>query len=408
MMPAGSGRPRALVLTQVFEPEPNFITGDVARALCRDYDVTVVTAHPNYPFDHFYPEVRRPWWPGKTVEHGVTVWRVPMWPYHGRSKAKRGLAYLSFVACATALLALGVARRPSLVWVYHGPFTVLLAALWFRVVSRARLVLTVADLWPESFVAAGVAEPGLVMRVMFAYRRWTNRFADLIVCSTRGTLEQFRAEGMPADRLVFVPVWVEGSESAPAAEDVGRQEAAPIVYAGNIGPAQGLDTAVRAAAELRRRGVPVRFEFFGSGSSEDGLKALATELGADNVRFNGRRAPEEVFAISSRAFAQLVSLTPSPLFAMTIPSKISFCCAASAPVLYGLPGESARIMAETGGALAFTPGEPDTLVAAVEQLLAMDHTLRQALRKRLRAYYEEHFARGRLIARYQDLLRPGG
>jgi glycosyltransferase involved in cell wall biosynthesis len=65
-------------------------------------------------------------------------------------------------------------------------------------------------------------------------------------------------------------------------------------------------------------------------------------------------------------------------------------------------------MAETGGALAFTPGEPDTLVAAVEQLLAMDHTLRQALRKRLRAYYEEHFARGRLIARYQDLLRPGG
>ena len=96
---AEAQRRRVLVLTQHYHPEPNFITADVAEALAADFDVTVVTAHPNYPEGRFYSGTR-PWRPLRRVERGVTVWRVPMYPYHGRPQVKRCLSYSSFALVA--------------------------------------------------------------------------------------------------------------------------------------------------------------------------------------------------------------------------------------------------------------------------------------------------------------------
>jgi glycosyltransferase involved in cell wall biosynthesis len=396
-----------LVLSMYYRPEPNFITGDVADALAARGPVTVIAAHPNYPLGHFYEGVRRPWLPQRTTENGVVVWRLPLFPDRSRSKLRRLVSYLSFALLAV-LFAPFVGGRPHTVWVYQTPFTTALAALWFKWVHRARLVFTCADLWPESFSATGVVSSGAVMRASFAYSRWINRRADRIVCSTRGTLERFARDGVPRERLCYVPVWVDGSPRGPVPE--ARPEEAggehSIVYAGNLGPAQALETVVHAAAELRRRGAPVRVDFYGSGGSEDELRALAAGLGAGNVHFHGRVEAAAAFAASERAFAQLVSLRASPLFRMTIPSKLPFAFAAGAPVLYGLEGEPAELAAASGGSLAFDSAEPASLVAAVEALLATPPTERAAMRHRLRAFFAEHFSPDALLAEYEKILDP--
>lgn len=404
-----NARPRLLVLSHHYRPEPNFITADVAEALAQHFDVTVVAPHPYYPFDHFYPGVR--WWRiAKTIENGVTVWRVPMYPYHGRSHAKRALSYLSsaFMAAVVAPFAAG---RAQTVWVYHGPFTVGLAALWFKWVMRARVIFTCADLWPESFLAAGVAGPGLVMRLMFRYSRAINRIANDLICSTRGTLARYAADRIPRERLHFVPVWVDGIGEAPAgpAEPTGAPR---VVYAGNLGPAQCLDTVVRAAAELEQRGIAVTFELYGTGNAEPDLRRLAEQLQVRSVRFMGRVEPARAFEASSTAFAQIVSLQPSPLFRMTVPSKLSFCCAAGAPLLYGLQGEAADMASETGGGVPYDPTDHVSLTSAVEQLLARSADERAVMRRNLRRYYEQNLARPMLLERYADIFlqraaRPG-
>ncbi|MFL5582913.1 MAG: hypothetical protein ACJ8AO_21310, partial [Gemmatimonadaceae bacterium] len=109
------------MLTQYYRPEPNFITADVAQELARLSDVTVITAHPNYPTGRFYPGTR-PWRLSRSVEDGVTVWRVPHFADHSTSKWRRALSYLSFAGAAAAT-AMVVARRVDVVWVYHTPFT---------------------------------------------------------------------------------------------------------------------------------------------------------------------------------------------------------------------------------------------------------------------------------------------
>ena len=396
-------RTRILVLSQHYRPEPNFIVSDVAEALARHAEVTVVTAHPNYPDGRFYPATRY-WLPARSMEGGVTVWRVPFVPDHSTSKLRRMVSYLSF-ALVAAMIAPLVSRRPALVWVYQGPFTTMLAALWFKYIARARVILTCADLWPESFVASGVVRPGRLVALAMRYRRAINRAADLIICSTRGTLERFAGEGISRSRLRFVPVWVDGAFRPRGGS--GHQHSTTdktVVYAGNLGPAQQLDTVIRAAALLEGEGHRVRFDFYGAGADEESLRALAREFGLQHVRFHGRVSPGEARAASERAFAQIVSLRRDPLFSMTLPSKVSACLAAGAPILYALQGEAADVVEASSGGIPFDPDVPASLAAAVRELLRREPRELTGMRARLQEYYHRHFEPRVLLESYLEIV----
>ena len=395
-------RPRLLVLSQYYRPEPNFITADVAQALSKEVDVTVVCARPNYPFGRYY-DGWRGWLPKRSLEGRVTVWRLPLLAYTGNSIWRRALCYGSFLLGAT-LLAPFAAFRPDVVWVYQTPFTTALAAIGARYLTGARLVYTYADLWPESMLAARVVGPGLLMRALFSYSRWINRHAHLIIASTEGTLERYASDGVPRERLRHVPVWVDAAPDTAVELPADAPSSTSVVYVGNLGPAQRLDTLVRAGALLQEQGIPIEMHLYGSGSAEAELRRLASELHARNVTFHGRVAPAEAFQVAASALAQVVSLEPSELFAMTVPSKLAFSFAAGAPVLYGLQGEAARIAAQSGGGILFDPEDPGSLVRAVIELLQRSAEERSDMRVALRRFHAANFSRSELLARYRALL----
>lgn len=399
---ARSPRPKILVLSQHYSPEPNFIVTEVAEALARTSDVIVVTAHPNYPYGRFYSGRRFPRIE-KSIQNGVVVWRVPFFPDHSLSVVKRALSYLSFAVVAS-LLAPFVAGKPDTVWVYHGPFTTGLASLFFKFVRGSRLVITCADLWPESFTAAGVVKSSWIISIASTYNRAINRAADLVVCATRGTMRTFQEIGIPKERLAFIPVWIEGTRTSAGQTQYDSAGSQRIVYAGNLGPAQGLETVIRAAAILRDEVPTVKFEIFGAGASEDSLRALAAQCGAANVAFHGRVSSQDAFAASASSFAQIVCLQRSPLFKRTIPSKLFSAFAASAPILYGLEGEAADLAAESGGGIAFDSNEPDTLVDAVKTLLSLPNDRRTQMRAQLKRFFSQNFDPRELVTRYERIL----
>jgi glycosyltransferase involved in cell wall biosynthesis len=119
-------------------------------------------------------------------------------------------------------------------------------------------------------------------------------------------------------------------------------------------------------------------------------------------------SPDEAFRACSGALANVVSLRATPLLGTILPSKLAFAFAAGAPVLYGLPGESAAVAAASGGALPFDVDDPTTLVDGVERLLALSDAERRAMAGRLRAYFEEHFSPRAQLAAYERLLGRSG
>jgi glycosyltransferase involved in cell wall biosynthesis len=390
----------------MYQPEPNFITAEVAEALAQESDVTVITAHPNYPLGRFYHGTRYLRIERSNVNR-VTVWRVPFLPDHSLSPVRRAVSYLSF-ALVASVVAPFLGGRPDTVWVYHGPFTTGIAAVFFKLAYRSRIVFTCADLWPESFAASGLVKSRLVMRVMAAYNRALNNVADVIVCATRGTMHRFQKDGIGAERMHVIPVWIGGvSELASVAspEYAGTRN---IVYAGNLGPAQNLDTVILAAAALEKEGAGVHFDIYGTGASETELKRLAAQSAARNVSFHGRVPLDQAFRCSSTSLAQIICLKPSALFRMTVPSKLYSAFAAGSPLLYGLEGEAAAIAEQSAGGIMFDPRDPKTLVNAIHRLLNMPPEQRVLMRQNLTSFYWNNFDPSRLLSRYRTLLGEKG
>src|ERR1051326_6344956 len=101
---------RILMLTQWFDPEPNFKGLAFARELVsRGHEVEVLTGFPNYPGGKLYPGYRVRLWQRESME-GIPVVRVPLYPSHDRSAWRRVWNYLSF-ALAAALLGPALVRR---------------------------------------------------------------------------------------------------------------------------------------------------------------------------------------------------------------------------------------------------------------------------------------------------------
>jgi glycosyltransferase involved in cell wall biosynthesis len=395
---------RILFITEHFFPEPNCITSGLATAMARaGHSVHVVTPQPNYPLGRFYDGVKKPWIPQKTIENGVKVWRLPMVPYHGKSKLIRGISYLSFLVVALLWsLLTQLIWFPHRVVVYQTPFTMGLAALPFKLIG-SKLVFLCVDLWPESFVAAGVAPNNGLLRLLFTYSRWINRRADTLITSTQSMRKRYLADGNPESKVHFVPVWVDGIPSTlpPVAPKVDFPR--KVVYAGNIGPAQNLGVLVNALAELRELSTKISVDLYGYGAEQDDLQALASRLGLTNIAFRGRVSPEAAFQAAAQSTASFVHLVSSPMFRMTLPSKLASCLASGTVLLCGVDGEASDMFAQTPEVMRFPAGDVAAVTAILRDLALMDDAeiLRRA--QAARALYLDRFECSKLTARYLEL-----
>lgn len=399
-----SARPRVLMITQYYAPEPNFITASVAEAVGRCAEVTVITTYPNYPQGKFWKGTRY-WRIEKAVDGNVIVWRVPFYPNHSLSLVARGFSYFSFAVMAM-IVAIAKGGRPDVVWVYHGQFLTALAALPSRL-RGARLVITWADLWPESLPAAGVSSAGGLYSLLLGYRRWLNRLTHTVIGTTRGTVETFAGEGVPRERLRHIPVWISaGASPVQESHEPGLAEKA-IVYAGNLGPSQQLDTLLRAAAILASEGIAASIRIYGSGSVEDDLRRMASSLELTGVTFHGRVSPEEATLAIVRARAQYIALRPSEFFSRTIPSKLLHAFGTGTPILAGLHGESAELAAASGGAFLFDATDPASLAQAIRGALDLTEAEYGRMRASMRSYYRDHFEPSKLVRQYVAELAPG-
>ena len=227
---------KILFLTQHFYPEPNFVTTDIANFLCaQSHSVSVITAHPNYPYGKFYSSVKSIK-PKISVENGVRILRLPFIPNHNLSKLKRGISYLSFLLM-TMFSSLFFERKPDVVVVYQTPFSMGIAALIYKYLFRSKIIYICADLWPESFTASKINVANKFYQLLYSYSKWINKFADILVCTTKGTVERYAQDGIKRNKLVYIPVWISASASLFEDNTEIKKEKDDknfsLVYAGN-------------------------------------------------------------------------------------------------------------------------------------------------------------------------------
>ncbi len=392
---------RVIFLTQWFDPEPGAIRGlPLARWLAaRGHDVQVLTGVPNYPGGRVYPGYRMRLWQREVMD-GVPVLRVPLYPSHDASAPGRVINYTSF-AFSAATLGAALLRSCDVAYVYHPPATVGLPAIVLKALRGIPFVYHIADMWPESVVDSGMLGDGALRRgvagLLSKWCRAVYRQASTITVLSPGFKRLLVDRDVPAHKIHVVYNWTDEAMFRPRQRDealarqLGLDGRFNIVYAGNLGPFQGLSTAVRAAARVRGlRGIQI--VIVGGGQQEVELRELARTLGADNVSFLGRRPYHEMPRICSLADVFLVHLRDLPFFRSTIPSKTQVALACGRPVLMAVNGDAADIVRKAEAGVTCAPEDEAELARAMVALAETGRDQLEAMGKRGRRFYLDEMA----------------
>lgn len=386
---------RLLYVTQWFDPEPNIIKGPVfVRALeAAGHSVDVLTGFPNYPTGNIYPGYRLKPLQRETLD-GVRVWRVPLYPSHDASSLGRSLNFASFfISVLVFLLIRG--RHYDAWYVYHPPITPGVAAAVAGKLLRRPFLLEIQDLWPDTVTVSNMSGTRRLETLLDALCNFTYRHARRIVVQSQGIAGRLRQRGVPPEKIGVVRNWADDSAlTLPTADraDLGLTNDFTIVYAGNLGRMQALETALQAMAALQAKGSSSRLVLIGDGIDKDALKAEADRLELRNVRFVGRVPQQEIGRWLSAADAVLLHIADDPLFAITIPSKTQFYLASGRPIIAGIAGETAELLAESGAACVVPPENAVALADAIEKVAALNPARREAMSAAGKAYYRAHFA----------------
>ena len=362
---------RVLLLTQWFDPEPTFKGLVFARALVKQgFEVEVVTGFPNYPGGKIYPGFKLKLFQREFID-GVKITRLPLYPSHGQSGIGRVFNYVSFAA-ASLFYGVFFAKRPDVIYAYHPPLTVGIAASIIRFFRRVPVLYDIQDMWPDTLKATGMFSNDKLLGVVSKVCDWVYRHVDKLVVLSPGFKKVLIERGVPEDKIEVIYNWcAEEQITASAETPISFSDNARfrILFAGNMGKAQALDAVLDAAYTLQSRSRPVEFIFLGGGIEVDALKRIAIEKSLTNVTFLPAVPMAEVGGYLKAADALLVHLKKDPLFKITIPSKTQAYMAVGRPLLMAVDGDAAELVKQSGCGVVVESENVDSLVSGVELLL---------------------------------------
>jgi glycosyltransferase involved in cell wall biosynthesis len=186
-------------------------------------------------------------------------------------------------------------------------------------------------------------------------------------------------------------------------EEHGLQGKFVVLYSGNIGRSQNLETVIAAAERFQDRNAV--FLFIGEGGKKAKLEALTRERGLQNVRFLPYQ-PREVLPFSlTCADVSLVALERG-IEGLSMPSKLYAILASGRAVVALVENgyEVARIIENADCGKSVVPNDVEGLASALKSYYDDRDACARDGRKG-REYLEAHFSRGRALQEYYDLLQ---
>ena len=229
--------------------------------------------------------------------------------------------------------------------------------------------------------------------------------ADAVHCVAEASRREALAFGLPPEKARLIRGAVDGELFSPAAEPASGAGFA-IVSVGWLRWLKGHEYAVRALAELVRRGIPATLDVLGGDpadpvaepSQRARILHAAADLGvADRVRLHGNVSQEHVAAAMRKADALLhASLSEG------LPTVILEAMACGVPVVATDVGGTAEAFADGVEGIVIPPRDPGAAARALERLW-LDPGLRERMGRAGRARVEAEFLAERQTDQWLDV-----
>lgn len=380
-------------------------SGEMARWLAEQgHEVRVVTAPPYYPDWKVWPAFSS-WRFNCTQEEGVSVYRCPLY-VPAKPTALTRLLHLASFSISSSLAMLAQLRwKPDLVilvvpTLFCAPQTLLLAKL-----TGAKSVLHIQDFEVDALFGLGIANSGVLKRVAYGAERLILRAFDRVSSISAAMLRRAQSKGVSVEQLRFFPNWSETARFANVARNdallarLGIDPAKKVLlYSGNIGEKQGLESVIEAADRLKGRAELV-FLIVGEGAGKARLQALAASKQLSNVVFAPLQPYEDLPALLASADCHLVIQKRGAADAV-LPSKLTNILAVGGnAVITADPETSLGLLCldHPGIAERVEPESVEALLRGIEGCLAMPLPNLIAT-----AYAHDFLDKDRILARFID------
>lgn len=266
--------------------------------------------------------------------------------------------------------------------------------------------LILRDIFPEWAADMGLMRRGTAFRLLRGIARRQYREAGTIGVQTSANLPLVEPSAGPGTRVEILENWLAPPVDRGCPIDLsagplsGRKL---LVYAGNMGVAQGMGRLIELADALRIRD-DLGFVFVGRGSDATSLRQQATDRKLDNVLFFDEIDPDAVAGLYAQAHIGLVALDPRHR-THNIPGKFISYMHAGLPVLASInPGNDlCRLIEEEDvGRVSVSDDGGDLATLALALIDAVD----ASMRKRCALLAERRFSADTAAAQIARALYP--
>ena len=328
------------------------------------HDVTIFSCQPGYNDVYDGPAL-----PKREQVDGMTVIRVPLFK-ESKSKPLGRAINFAWFAIRVFIHAVFQGKAYDTMTVTTFPPTLMAAVARFVCFFRkTEYIYHCMDLYPEIAQASGMLKRSLPLRFAAWVDKRNCQKAKSVVVLSNDMLKTLEGRGLAADNVEiinnFIINTVDETATVPDAFENPRDKFR-VLFAGNIGRFQSLETIVDAAKILESN-KDIEFWFIGAGVSIDPLKEQAGELLDETIFFHPYLPIEAVMKVINRCHLGIVSLAPK-VIRSAYPSKTMSYLEAGCKLLCLVEGDTslASLVEETG--LGSVCSQPATAEHAAEAI----------------------------------------
>jgi len=407
---------RVLVLSLVFPPDSVStaqIMGELAAELKKfGHEVSVLTTTPHYYRD-IEAESKQPlslYWGTllrKSVFSGIPVYHISM-PQKKDNFAARFIPFFHFhvFSCIAGVI---VFKRPDIIIVPSPPITIGICAWLLGLIHKAKYIYNVQEIYPDCAINLGAIRNPLIIRLLYKIEAFVYRKSAVITVIAPKMAHRLLEKGVPPNKIRVIPNFVDINDMYPLPKDnafsrkYNVHNKFVVCYAGNMGPAQDIETIVDCAHILKDK-QDIHFMLIGEGMLQDKLIEKAKKIKLSNVTF----FPYQPYSLVPQIYAASdLCLVPqlSEITSSAIPSKVYRIMACGRPVLATteLQSDLSELVTKGKCGIVVKSGSAGSLAGAIITAHERPDLLR-SMGKAGRDYVLKNYTREAICKLYHELI----
>lgn len=378
-----------LIISAVFPPEQvtsALMNCDLARALSKDYEVTVLRPYPTRPIGMKFNYTGMGEEPFQTIL--IDSYTHPQSELIGRFKeardfSKKSVEYLK-------------EHKDEIDFVYNDGWQL----FGLNIIAKACVkynipyIVPVQDIYPECLLTKA-NYPGIIKKTIETVLKPIDKYYQKHAYRVR-TISDEMADYLSStrkinrDKYLVVNNW-QNDDDFKELPETEKNDKLVFEYVGSINVHANVDLMIKAYAEAKIPNSELRI--YGSGNQKDACQQMVKDLGLTNVTF-GFVSRSEIPSVQAAASVLILAL-PTGNGNLCLPSKLTSYLLSGKPVLASVDQDSStkRILDGESCGKTVVPDNKDALIKGFKYFAEMAKEEREKMGEKSREYATTHLTR---------------